>query len=244
MLDTYRLARGLLGGTVDPFINNVPNKVAARGSLFRWSDIAEDTHTYTINFEGYIPFVSPQPFKMENLPEPYARNAFEHLIHALPDRVSGITALLESDGVRVAPDSLSWHEIGCWIARHMEERPLEADETGKYLRPLWHSLTLDLALLFGEHAIALRGVERMSWQFYADLPFVRPEDSGRELWLLCEPVPEKTTGAEPNRMLPITLMYGVVSSALHGRPIPRDPIEDSGDSACALFETVLKEIGE
>ena len=239
-IDIFRLVRGLMGGAVDPFINNWPPMITARGTIFKWSDIDEDTHTYTIKFDGYTPYVSPQPFKMEYLPVPYARDAFKHLMQVLPERVSGITALLESDGVRVAPDLDSWQDIGRWIARHMEARPLAPGETVKRLRPLWHSLTLDLALLMGEQTIALRGVERTSWQFYADLPFDRLDESGRELWLLCEPVPKHTIRADPNRMLPVALMNGVVSGALHGRPIPHDPIEDSGDAARALFASVLE----
>jgi len=243
-LDTWRLVRGIFSpARQDPYIGTWPAMIGARDTLFRWSDIAHDRGMYRHGFEGYTPYVSSQPIRMEHLPEAYARDAFTHLMDARLDRIAEITALLERHDVPSGPGGEPWEAIGRWVVRHVESVPPPAgtsDSRAKHARPIWRSITLDLALLLGEQAIARRGQSSASWRFHADTPYANAADYGRGLWLLLEPLPPRPTTAAPARVLIEDLLDGIVSIALHGTPAAVDPEDSAAAAARRLFESIVE----
>ena len=247
LLDTLRLVRGVFRPrTADPFIGQWPGAIGARHTLFRWSDIAAESGDYVHRFDGYVPYVSPQPFHLEHLPDDYARDAFAHLMSVRAERVHAIAERLEADGIRVAANAGTWATIGDWIARHVESSREPDAPSGVVagrlvppLRPLWHSLTLDLTLLLGEQAIERH--PDASWRLPCDTPYADASRYGRGLWLLLEPLPERPTTRAPRRLIPRQLMMGLAQGVLDGRTPAEGKRREAAEAGGALFAQVVED---
>jgi len=245
LLDSWRFVRAVFRPrSVDPFIGQTPHTIGARSVLFDWSEIAAERGDYAHRFEGYTPYCSPQPFDIEYLPDAYARDAFEHLMRERAVRVGEITALLEADGIDLEPTAGAWATIGDWVARHAEES-LEPVVPGRLppgsdirpIRPIWHSLMLDLAMLLGEQRIA-RGHD-ISWQLGIDTPYTDAHEYGRSPWLLFGPLPVSSTTDVPNRALLMELIKGPVFGVLNDRTRSENVRQGTADAMRHVFGMVF-----
>lgn len=211
-IDTWRLFRGALFDKYsDPYIETHPPRIAQRKNLFRWSMIAEEVGEYEHNYPDYVPYCSPQPFLMDHLPEKYGRHAFEHILEAKEFRIQQIESLLNSFAIPVESTDQSWRHIIKWLGAQ-KVLSKEARVTsrvgaghGLVLRPVYHSLVLDVALLLGEHVIKNR--PDYSWFFWGDARSENASGLGRSLWVLCEPLPSGGHFKDPpKRFLPVTIV--------------------------------------
>jgi hypothetical protein len=139
-------------------------------------DLARETGAYRGALGGYRPYVGDHEPPERVSTEPRARIVHGAILAAEAERVAEVTALLEREGLTVAPTLEAWDAIGAWVMRNVEgsrepgsaERapfvrdrvggpaPKQVDgESTTELRPLWRSVAFDLALLLGRHMIGL-----------------------------------------------------------------------------------------
>lgn len=99
-----------------------------------------------------------------------ARTAFRELMGAKDERISQVTKLLRTNGVRAETDDAGLDEMSRWFRDNVEgER-----ESGR-LVSRWYSVVNDLALLLGDEVI--RRAPNLRWEMYdrgrRDLSFQR-----------------------------------------------------------------------
>ena len=190
MLDSLRFLRSVFFTKyTDPYIQ-MPIHVRMRKTLFRWDSIAAETGQYQHNYPGYAPYCSSQPLFMEQLPKPYAQDAYAHAMQALPERITQITRLLTESGCVVDTTPESWRGIQRWLRSH-----LEASQEPKSLalvdinssdnlpiRPLNYSFIFDLSLLLGEQ---VRGIDASyRWKFWPDAADKNSQGVSHGAWLV------------------------------------------------------------
>lgn len=245
LLDTSRFLSGLLcAQKKDPYIQTSMSRISSRNHLFTFADINNDTAKCSYVNSGYQPYISPQPLLLEHLPEKYARHAYQHLLANKQARLQQITALLQSQQISVEPSPQSWMAIGDWIAEHIELNTASTIDPDKKvlaiaesdLKPIWHSLLIDLGLLLGEQMISLN--KQWSWQFWADKPY---EGAGRSPWILCEPLPSaKKWQHKPKIKLPLSAIKD------NGINLLKDKLNNrlqaqTLDSGCAYLFVLMAE---
>lgn len=136
--------------------------------------LARETATYAGALEGYQPYLGDHEAPDRTSTEPRARIVFERVLAVEAERSAEITALLERQGLKVAPTPEAWGAIGRWCLERLEgSREPGTDRYSPYirgyvggppptaiggestteLRPVWRSVAFDLGLLLGRHMI-------------------------------------------------------------------------------------------
>lgn len=245
--DLARLLRGILRPSkADPFIQQNPHALGKRDTLFRWDSIEPSACTAT--FEGYVPYVSPEPLLMQHLPASAGRRAFTHLMQAAPERISLIVALLDRHGLSVQGTPESWQSIAAFVVEHISPSAQTKSAIGdgapvdktawiklrgeRFAAPLWHSISVDLSLLMAAQAMHLK--PQLGWRFWADSAYDEPAAFGRSPWL------QDTTasGDKPVRTLLLESMSTNINNALETRLNGRaDPLDVPLD---VLFQSLVK----
>ncbi len=190
VFDSLRFLRGAFFPKIsDPYIQ-LPIHIRMRKTLFRWDSIAAETGRYTHSYAGYSPYCSSQPLLMDLLPRPYAQDAYEHAMQALPERITEITGLLKESGCVVAATPESWRGIQSWLRSNLEvtQEPkslaLRKTSDGEKLpiRPLNYSFLWDLSLLLGEQ---VRSIDpSYKWKFWPDSADKNSQGLTHGAWLV------------------------------------------------------------
>lgn len=224
--DIARLLRGILRPSeADPFVQQNPRALGAHDTLFLWESIHEAT--LPTGFTGYTPYQSPEPLLMQHLPADAGRRTFEHLMQMAPVRIDAITKLLTALGHEVQPTAQSWQSIAEFLIEHITPSDVTAqalkittpsDSMGwlalrseRLVAPLWHSISVDLALLMA--AQAMQHHPALEWRFWADSGFEEPEAFGRSPWLQDTSI----SGDKPVRTLLFEMIAVNMGNALESR---------------------------
>ena len=224
LLDSLRLIRGIFFESSgrphkDPFIGTYPPRILQRKYLFQFDSIKNESGNYLYDYSSYQPYLSSQPILIEHLPHQYAKSAFQHLMQQKENRIKQITTLLEKFDIPVEPSSSCWAAIGNWVNKHVEAN-LEPNylatkktiivKNELILRPIWYSIAIDLALLFGEHLI--RQNPEGNWQHSGDMNYLKSKQSP---WLLYGPTPTNDRWlSTPSFVQPLDSIIGGVRKVL------------------------------
>lgn len=224
-----------------------PRAIGARHTLFRWDSLA-DTNGRPAElpspFVGYEPFISVQPILFQHLPEQYGREAFNHFCTVSTQRIEQIGGLLGRHGLQVSAAQPAWGEIGAWIYQHIDisdssrdKLPSQPTQQQIYslgaehlMAPVWQSVCVDLSLLLAKKVQIVR--PELEWLYWADSGISNAYQYGRSPWLV-----DKSTlivDHEPERILMVDLVSGMLQNALTKRLIGEDAPHDIGLQA--LYE--------
>ncbi len=224
-LDTFRLVRGIFFKShLDPYIQANPATIGSRKSLFHFDWITHESGDYEYAYGEYRPYLSSQPLLIQYLPLEYASDAYAHLMVHREQRVKEVTGLLVRSGISVDATRESWSDIGEWVYQHIEENREPGmtairSESGEFLtaeamlRPIWHSLIIDLSLLLGEQLINLKA--GCGWYFWGESGHAEAARFGTTPWILCESTPAMGKWHhKPDRLLPFDLISDAITFIL------------------------------
>ncbi|GJE71025.1 hypothetical protein [Methylorubrum podarium] len=142
-----------------------------------YRSLRREKATYPGRLEGYVPYAANHEPPDRTATEQRARIVAGRVITVAEERAAQAAALLEREGIVLAPNPEAWDAAGRWLAEHVEgsrepgsdryapalprrdsgRAPTQVGgESTTQLRPLWRCLALDLGLLLGQHMIAAR----------------------------------------------------------------------------------------
>lgn len=142
-----------------------------------YRSLRRERATYPGSLEGYAPYAANHEPPNWTGTKKRAQIVAGRIIAVAKERAAQAAALLEREGIAVAPNADAWDAVGRWLAQHVEgSREPGSDRYSPYLprrypgraptqvggesttelRPLWRCLALDLGLLLGQHMISAR----------------------------------------------------------------------------------------
>lgn len=151
--------------------------------------LARETGAYTVALDGYQPYRARHEPPDRTTTEQRARIVYERVLAVEAERTAAITVFLERQGLALGPEPEAWDAIGAWVSQRIEGSrepgscrysPYIRDDVGgpaptqirgestTQLRPIWHSIALDLSLALGREVI--RRFPDARWTAPADWP--------------------------------------------------------------------------
>lgn len=103
-----------------------------------------------MNWDGYEPYVPPYDRPHAELTKSQARESYERLMKAVPERVERLRRLLHRNGIEIGDEDESVQELNDWFRANVEPNPDNPDR----LRNLWYSVVNDVAVFLGNLVVA------------------------------------------------------------------------------------------
>ncbi|MCF6423684.1 hypothetical protein [Amycolatopsis tucumanensis] len=108
-------------------------------------------------YEVYIPLHRGLPAE---LTRKQAKEAFDHLMEALPHRIEMLRSLLAANAVVLGCDDESIQRLEDWLYEHVEADPGNPDR----LRDVWYSVVNDIGLFLGE--VFIQRHPNLGWKLF------------------------------------------------------------------------------
>ncbi|AWI90800.1 hypothetical protein C0214_22825 [Methylobacterium sp. DM1] len=165
-----------------------------------YRSLGRETVPYPGRIDRYAPYTPNHEPPDRTATKERARIVAGRVIAVAQERAAHAAALLEREGIAVAPNAEAWDSAGCWLAEHVEgsrepgsdryspglprQYPSPAPtqiggESTTQLRPFWRCIALDFGLLLGQHMIAAR--PGAGWTVENALPARNSNVSGESL---------------------------------------------------------------
>ncbi|MGW4400236.1 hypothetical protein ACWEHA_33510 [Amycolatopsis nivea] len=103
-----------------------------------------------MNWDGYEPYVPPYAQPHAELTKRQARESYERLMEAVPDRVEQLRNLLLCNGIELGDGDESVQELNDWFRVNVEPNP----DNPERLRNLWCAVANDVAVFLGSLVVA------------------------------------------------------------------------------------------
>lgn len=113
-----------------------------------------------VNWDAYEVFVPLHVGLPEEFTRKQAKEAFNHLMEALPHRIEILASLLAANGIQLGYDDESIQCIEDWFREHVESDP----EQPERLKRIWYSVVNDIGLFLGE--VFIRRHPHLRWELF------------------------------------------------------------------------------